>query len=82
MRKYTRKCEFPRAEIHAEMCITACGNTLNQVQDNYKKDRNFNRRRTNEILRPSWIPPPPPCMEVLKRVQSTYVVIILIFKLF
>ena len=34
MRKYTRKCEFPRAEIHAEMCITACGNTLNQVQKN------------------------------------------------
>ena len=34
MRKYTRICEFPRAEIHAEMCITACGNTLNQVQKN------------------------------------------------
>ena len=32
MRKYTRKCEFPRAEIHAERCITICGNTLNQVQ--------------------------------------------------
>ena len=32
MRKYTRICEFPRAEIHAERCITACGNTLNQVQ--------------------------------------------------
>ena len=32
MRKYTRKCEFPRAEIHAERRITACGNTLNQVQ--------------------------------------------------
>ena len=34
MRKYTRICEFPRAEIHAERCITACGNTLNQVQKN------------------------------------------------
>ena len=33
MRKYTRICEFPRAEIHAERCITACGNTLNQVQN-------------------------------------------------
>ena len=34
MRIYTRICEFPRAEIHAERCITACGNTLNQVQKN------------------------------------------------
>ena len=34
MRKYTRKCEFPHAEIHAERCNTACGNTLNQVQKN------------------------------------------------
>ena len=34
MRKYTRICEFPRAEIHAERCITACGNTLNQVKEN------------------------------------------------
>ena len=34
MRKYTRICEFPRAEIHAERCITACGNTLTQVQKN------------------------------------------------
>ena len=34
MRKYTRICEFPRAEIHTERCITACGNTLNQVQKN------------------------------------------------
>ena len=34
MQKYTRKCEFPRAEIHTERCITACGNTLNQVQKN------------------------------------------------
>ena len=37
MRKYTRKCEFPHAEIHAERCITACGNTLNQVQKNSSK---------------------------------------------
>ena len=32
MREYTRKCEFLRAEIHTERCISACGNTLNQVQ--------------------------------------------------
>ena len=37
MRKYTRKSEFPCAEIHAEMCITACGNTLNQVPKNSPK---------------------------------------------
>ena len=29
MRKYTRKCVSPHAEIHTEKCITACGNTLN-----------------------------------------------------
>ena len=34
MQKYTRKCEFPRAELHVERCITPCGNTLNQVQKN------------------------------------------------
>ena len=38
MRKYTWKCEFPRAEIHAERCITACGNTLNQVPKNSRVD--------------------------------------------
>ena len=34
MQKYTRKCEFLRAEMHAERCITACGNTLSKVQKN------------------------------------------------
>ena len=34
MWKYTRICEFPRAEIHAERCITTCGDILNQVQKN------------------------------------------------
>ena len=34
VREYTFSCWFPRAEIHAERCITACGNTLNQVQKN------------------------------------------------
>ena len=47
MRKYTRICEFPRAEIHAERCITACGNTLNQVQKIVLKKHKFRNRNFN-----------------------------------
>ena len=50
MRKYTRKCKFPRAEIHTERCITASGNTLNQV---FKKRPEKGYHPTKEKLHPN-----------------------------
>ena len=63
MRKYTRICEFPRAEIHPERCITACGNTLNQVQKNssthggnlLRLTNSFSEKLFDAHLRGSWL---------------------------
>ena len=57
---HMRKCEFPRAEIHAERYITACGNTLNQVQKKVYLRLRINRRYIElphaEIHYLMWIP--------------------------
>ena len=59
MRKYTRKRESPHVEIHAERCITACGNTLNTAHFNTWQIAWQNRvqslQKSRETKRQSWI---------------------------